>query len=366
MRTFFDPSRLARSKVGYTARRLDVNQPFTLVNRPRVRPRHGDLVVATVTEVGRYGWLMTAAGRSATLYIGDELVLACGARYAPDEFEAELPDNLELCDLASRGGLMGVVRSRHAAAPEPTRLRPLGLLGDSNERIINLSDLALPDPPFPVRRPPTFIVFGTAMNSGKTTTAACLGRGLTQAGLRVGAAKVTGTGNSNDPWMYRDAGVAEVLDFIDAGLAGTFRIPVARLLRCIAFLRAHLIARGVDAVILEVADGLLHRETAKLFRHSLMRQLADAVLFAAGDSAGAVWGVRALEEAGYPVLVVSGSLTRSPLAIQETQAELDVPIYSSSDLVDPAVAGGILERAIAGITPGLPVQQALLRSPVAI
>ena len=45
---------------------------------------------------------------------------------------------------------------------------------------------------------PVLIVAGTAMNAGKTTAAARLIKGLQRAGLRVGAAKVTGTGAGGD------------------------------------------------------------------------------------------------------------------------------------------------------------------------
>ena len=54
------------------------------------------------------------------------------------------------------------------------------------------------------------------MNSGKTTTVAAITHGLTAAGLRVGAMKVTGTGAGGDPFLFADAGAAEVLDFTSA------------------------------------------------------------------------------------------------------------------------------------------------------
>ena len=46
-------------------------------------------------------------------------------------------------------------------------------------------------------------------------------KGLTGAGYRVGAAKVTGTGAGGDLWLMRDHGAYEALDFTDAGMATT-------------------------------------------------------------------------------------------------------------------------------------------------
>ena len=61
------------------------------------------------------------------------------------------------------------------------------------------------------------------MNSGKTTTAAHLIKGLVQAGLKVGAAKLTGTGAVGDIWLMQDAGANLVLDFTDTGFPSTYR-----------------------------------------------------------------------------------------------------------------------------------------------
>ncbi len=55
------------------------------------------------------------------------------------------------------------------------------------------------------------------MNAGKTTTAASLIKGVTAYGMKVGAAKITGTGAGGDFWFMIDSGTEPVLDFVDAG-----------------------------------------------------------------------------------------------------------------------------------------------------
>lgn len=342
-----DPARLARLKPAYAVRNLDRDTSLTLVHQADHQPTHGDIVLAEITKVGYHQLLELTDGRKARLYVGDEVLVAYGARYAPDHFEAELPDDLGACDLVAAGGVLGKVRSRNAAVSAPTTVRPLGLVGDATGRVINVSDLALGAPVPALRMPPTLVVVGTSMNSGKTTTVASLVHGLSRAGLRVGAAKVTGTAAGGDPWLFRDSGAVAVLDFTDAGMATTFRIPLDRLISGAQLLHGHLMARGVDVIVLEIADGLLQPETAQLLDRPEIRRLTSGVLFAAADSSGALYGVQRLQAAGHPVLAVSGLLTTSPLAVREAQAGLDVPVYGPTDLQSPALAGELLRRATA-------------------
>lgn len=343
MHTFTMPAaRAARLKIAYNARTVPVRQPMTLVKAGGYR--HGDLVLARIVEVGHHTWMEGPTGRHMTLYKGDELLLPCGSRYAPDQFEAELPEDDGLVDLVAKGGLLGKVRSRHASAAAPTRLEPLGMLADPDGRIHNLADYALGALPAPATAPPTFTVVGTSMNSGKTTTAAALIRGLSAAGLRVGAAKLTGTGAASDPGQFTDAGAVRVLDFVDAGHPATYRVPLPELVRIATSLHASLAAEPLDAIVLEIADGVLQPETADLVRHPDMREMVDGYLFAAADSAGALFGVARMTAWGLPVLAASGVMTCSPLAIREAAAELDVPVYPPADLRSPTLAAALLER----------------------
>lgn len=340
-----DSARASRVKAAYSVRRLDPTQPLTVTYDETRRPRHGDIVLAEVTTLGYHTLLELGDGRKARLYVGDEVLVAYGPRYAPDHFEAELPDDLGPCDLVAAGGVLGKVRSRNAAIGAPTQVRPVGVLTDATGRPLNVADFALGEPIPSAHTSPTFIVVGTSMNSGKTTTVASLVHGLSKAGLRVGAAKVTGTAAGGDPWLFRDSGAFIALDFTDVGMATTFRIPVDQLVRGTLALHGHLTARGVDAIVLEIADGLLQPETAQLLDSPEIRALTQGILFAAADSHGALYGVDRLQAAGHPVLAVSGVLTMSPLAVREAQAGLDVPVYGPHDLQSPTLAGELLRRA---------------------
>lgn len=345
MQTPLAPHRLAQAKASYTVRRVELSGDLMLCSGPDIRPNAGDLVLAEVTRIGQHKGIELASGRKAALYCGDEVLLAYGGRYAPDQFEAEVPDDLAGCQLVAAGGLAARVTAQHSKMGQATDLVPIGLVARADGRVCNVLDGALPAPRAATRTPVTIVVVGTSMNSGKTTTVAAIGHGLTAAGLRVGAAKVTGTGAGGDPYLFTDAGVAEVLDFTDAGYASTYRTPIGALTDAFVLLHAELAAREVDAIVIEIADGILQQETRALLKQRAVTDRIDGTVFAAGDALGAVSGVATLRRLGLPIMAASGLLTASPLATREAQSLLDVPVYNPEDLGDPTIARDIAERS---------------------
>ena len=183
-------------------------------------------------------------------------------------------------------GVASTVLSRHGATRAPTVLRPIGLVGQRDGARINLAQYALP-----LRQAPkaasVVAVLGASMNAGKTTAAAALVRGLRNAGRRVAAAKVTGTGAGGDVWLMADSGAERVLDFTAAGVPSTYRLPFPDVERVFRTLTGELMASGVDAIVLEVADGILQRETRWLATSEAFRDTVDGVLFAVRDALSA-------------------------------------------------------------------------------
>ncbi|ROR32801.1 hypothetical protein [Inmirania thermothiophila] len=321
-------TRLRRAKKAYTTRRVDWSGVCGLVHGRR--PQAGDLVLARVAAIGQHKRIELADGRRARLFRGDEVVVAYGNRYAPDQFEAVVPADLGPCDLVAAGGVAARARSAHDRMQEPTRLEPVGLLAGADGAVLNLRRYRLARRVAP--RVPTIAVVGTSMNAGKTTTAAGIVHGMRACGLRVGAAKITGTGAGGDVWHLTDAGAEHVLDFVDAGHASTYLLEPAAVEEVLRLLTAELAARGVEAVVLEVADGLYQRETEALLTGTAFAECVDAVFFAAGDAMGAVAGAQWLAARGRRVLGISGALTRSPLAVREAQAACAAPVLDLEGL----------------------------------
>ena len=119
-----DFRRLASAKSAYTTRflsRLIERDPhgYGLVSDDLTVPRAGDVVLARVLELGQHVRIERPDSRKASLFEGDEILVAYGNRYAPDQFEAEVPADLGPAHMVAAGGAAGRVaaaRPRGGAA----------------------------------------------------------------------------------------------------------------------------------------------------------------------------------------------------------------------------------------------------------
>lgn len=335
-----DCERLKVAKRAFTTRRVSSENMRTLISGD-VRPTSGDLVLATVEEIGKHRKIEKPSGRRALMMPGDEIVVCFGNRYAPDQFEALVPEDLSPCDLVAAGGIAANEICRHERMIAPTRIAPIGLIGDAFGKPLNLSQYAI-DLQQPARRIATIVVVGTAMNSGKTYAAASLIHGFKSKGFKVAGIKATGTGAGGDLWQMKDMGADVVLDFSDAGLPSTYKVAPDRIEDVVHGLIDHAARCRCAIAVVEIADGLQHEETATLLRTSRLRHRSLGVFFAAYDSLGAIAGVKVLRQDGHKVLGVSGQITRSPLAMRESQDGVGCPVYTPHELQ----AGALFETLI--------------------
>lgn len=341
-----EAARIRRAAWAFTTRRVPQDAVSRIIHEANT-PRAGDLVLARVESLGYHSGLQLPDGRRRHLFVGDEIVVAYGNRYAPNQFEAVVPKTLGPCHLVASGGVAAKALSWHARIEKgPTKITPLGLLGCAGGEPANLRDFALHSADrLSLSGPTTVAVVGTAMDSGKTQTAAYWVKGLSLAGLKVGYAKITGTGAGGDTWLLKDAGASPVLDFTDAGLVSTYLAPAAEVERVFVTLMVHMAKARVDAVVLELADGLLQSETAVLLESSVFQEAVGGILFAACDSMGAVAGHRWLNAKNLPILAISGVLTSSPLQVRESAQAIGLPVYARSDLAQAVIAMKILAGA---------------------
>jgi len=336
---------LCHAKIAYSVHRIPRGAMKTLLTGDR-RPRSGDLVLAEIVRLGRHCRIELGNGRRAQLFPGDRVILCYGNHYAPDQFEAYVPKDLGPCQMVARSGIAARQHCKHSPIREATEILPLGLLGDECGRPLNLADWSLPARDLG-RAPLTLAVLGTSANAGKTTTATHLIRGLRQAGLQVGAAKITGTDAGGDVWLMQDSGAYPVLDFTDAGFASTFNLPPQVLKQITATLCGYLAESGAEVIILEVTDGLLQTETATLLASDWFPRLVDGVILTATDALGAKAGVELLHQRHIPVLAVSGTLTASPLMVAETRRVVSCPVVGKTELT----AANVLEILRIGEAP---------------
>ena len=338
---------LVRAKRAFTTRRVPIRDMKTLIGG-NVKPVSGDLVLASIHEIGKHRKIEQPSGRRAQLLPGDEIIVCYGSRYAPDQYEAIISEDLGLCDLVAAGGIASREVNRHDRMLPPTKIMPIGLIGNDQGRRLNVADYRISAEPSnkPVK---LILVVGTAMNSGKTFTAASIIYSLKPTPYRVAGIKATGTGSGGDVFLFKDMGADVVLDFTDGGFSSTYLQPDPDIEQTTMTLIDHAVWLGCDIIVMEVADGLRHKETEALLRSPRLQERVTGVVFAAYDSMGAKAGYDLLREWGYPVLAISGQLTRSPLAMRETAGTVDGTIVSPFQIQAGALMAAITgEKSING------------------
>lgn len=337
-----DPALKASLKIGYALRRISEERMASLL--PITQPvASGDVAIARVETVGKNTTLELAAGRRSALHAGDAVAVVFGSRYATRQFEGYAKSDGDGCHLLSLGGLCGIVASKHASVAEPTKLRILGRLGDVTGRPLHLRDFALPPVDVPVR-PRVLVVCGSSMDAGKTHTAMSLIRGLAGARVPVAGVKLTGTATGLDTWSLLDGGACSALDFVDGGFPSTYLASLGDLLGLFHLLIAHAADRGARWVVMEVADGLLQRETSMLLRTPEFRDRVNAWVFATGDPLAAAGGVARLRAWGIEPLAVSGIVSMSPLGAREAEEATSLPCLSAADLQAGRLNSRLLEE----------------------
>ena len=333
---------IRKAKWAFTTRRV-TRSDIATVRQELSDARPGDLVLGRVTRIGSHKRIQLPCGRPSQLYPGDLVVMTCGARYATDQFEgvAEIPR--QGAQMLAGGGVLGRMRAQNGRMSNPTQVLPLGLLANRRDRICNTADYVLPGLPEQTDIV-TIGVIGAAMNAGKTTSVAGLVHGLKRSGYRVAAIKATGTGAFGDYNAYWDAGADFVADFLDAGMVSTYLEPLPRIIDGTGRLLAHAKAQGCDVAIVELADGILQRETAALLGDAKFRSWFGGWVYAASDAMSALGCMPALAGLGLSPAVLTGKLTASPLAVEEVRAHTDTPVATLDDLMDPALAAALLNR----------------------
>ncbi len=332
-------------KTSYALRRVPSANLQTIFPRTGAA-KPGEIVLARVEKIGKNTGLELVDGRRSTLHEGDRIAVVFGNRYATGQFEGYAESNGDRCDLMSMGGLCGLVRSKHSSVADPTKLRILGGFVDSDGRALSLADFAVPRPASTPDRPRVIVVCGSSMDAGKTHTVMSLIRGLRRRVDRVAGIKLTGTATGRDTWSMRDAGACAAIDFVDGGAPSTYLCSLEDLLDLNDRLIGHARDRGAECVVVEIADGLLQRETSALLQSPRFTAGVDRWVFAAEGPLAAYAGHALLRGWGVEPVALAGLLTMSPLAMRETRMVVDVPCFTAKDLQDGLLNDRLLENSI--------------------
>jgi hypothetical protein len=292
------------------------------------KPRPADVALVQVERIGRHTQMETARERRLRLYEGDRLVCVFGNRYATDVYEGRVL-NLKRLHLLTGSGVIGTLVSRHRDVSYPTTVSFLGYLADARGSRVNLKDLCFR--PIVGKAPSidVILVVGTGMNTGKTTVTRKLLRALVSRGVRVAGCKLTGTTSPRDLGEMHASGALVAADFSDYGFPSTYGESLTELIQLFDSM-VDSCARGrAQVVIMEIADGLLQRETQMLLNCESMKQRVRGVIVSGACSSSALFAVDYLQNIGLDVLAVSGLITNSPLFMREFSSRSSIPLVSS-------------------------------------
>lgn len=301
-------------------------------------PVSGDVALFEILEIGKHRTMQSDSKRNVALFPGDQILAAFGDRYATEQFEGYVPEQVMAeYHILGAGGVIGIVKSKNAAFKdiEPTKVRLIGFAVGVDNKIVNTKFYGIEKPVFSkeTTMPKVVLSLGATMDSGKTTTAAFVSRGLYLAGNKVGFIKLTGTAYTKDKDFVFDAGAMRAMDFSDAGFPSTFTIAIPEILSIYEYLRKSIVAEGpLDYIVVEIADGILQQETLALISHPDFMSTITKVVFSCGDSLSALHGMKVLQGLGIEPQFLCGKFTMSELLIQEVKQYINIPVFTLEEL----------------------------------
>ena len=307
------------------------------------KPQVGDVGIFEVVKLGKHKNMQNDTKRNVMILPGDRIMAAFGTRYATAQFEGYVPEdcNRELHILGA-GGTVGVIESMHEKFSDigPTSLKFIGTVNDKQGQVVNTKAMYYKQiTPFSgaaASATKVILSVGSSMDSGKTTSAAYLVRGLRKSSCSVAFVKLTGTVYTKDCDLNYDLGANMTADFGDLGFPSTYMCDEPELLNLYESLLRKVLVVNPDYVVMEIADGLYQRETKLLLNNHKLIDTVHAVLFSAGDSLAAINGISVLNSWGIRPFAISGLLTASPLLIKEVKENSSLPVYTINDLADKA------------------------------
>ncbi len=227
----------------------------------------GDYVVGKVLDTrGHLKAVELPGGRMIEIMEGDLVVGAFGNRVATLEAVGSWQsiDESGEFNALTAAGLFGKVTSLSPFISSPMRLQYHGHVMRNETKVTmrgSLSKIDIIDFDIPV-----ILIVGTSMSSGKTMSGRVIVHLLSQMGLNVVGAKLTGAARYRDMLSFGDAGASAIYDFVDAGLPSsavdevTYRQALPYLLSLIARDKPDVVVAEAGASPLEPYNGAIAKE----------------------------------------------------------------------------------------------------------
>ena len=327
---------IKRSIITKNVNTFKVNRKIRRVYRPKA----GDVAVFQILKIGKHKAIQGVNGNNTYIFPGDKILATFGNRYASAQFEGYVPSKYSpKYQILGQGGVVGTLESWHSKFDEigATEVKLVGYAVDGNENVINTIYKGverLRFNPSKERDYDIFLSLGASMDSGKTTTAAFISRGFMMQKKKVAFIKLTGTVFAKDCSFVRDCGADTAIDFSYCGFPSTYLCKTNDLLDLLETLLNRVERIKPDVVVIEIADGLLQKETSALINHKSFMSMVDNVVLSCADSLSINNGINILSKVNHKPVLLSGLFTASPLMIKEVQDQTDIPIFTLDDYTD--------------------------------
>ena len=302
--------------------------------------RKGDVVLVKVVSQPQDAFLKyvrSPGNKKIPLKKGDTLLSALSDRYAARVLNGVVPDRLkkgDAIDLLQQGGESGIIKSARSGFVK-TRLEFIGF-ALKNGRKMNIMDFALPvkDAKKKVK---LVIVVGVNMEAGKTTTTAELCGALVRKGRKVCCGKLTGIGSVYDTGEYEKKGASKVYGILDGGYPSSAGLSMKELDDVFLRIYTNLAAERPDFIILEIADGIMQRETAMLLDSRVAREFNPRYVLSCYDALGAYGGSLVLKERhGIVPVLITGMGTITDIGRKEIEELTNIkaldPVMQSKEM----------------------------------
>jgi hypothetical protein len=292
-------------------------------------PIPGDLALFRVTHIGSHTRLINTLNQKLRIYTGDLFVGVFGNRYATDALEATV-EGVRNISLLTTAGMVGTVKSKHRSVKRTTQVAFVGYLKTTTHARINSKKIRhrRANKKYEIKN--LIAVIGSGMNSGKTTFCRKLIKSLSQKGLRVAACKLTGSISPRDYDEMLSASAVYVTDFSDYGFPSTYKCDKDELMILFETMLADIEKSNPDIIIMEIADGILQRETKMILNEPLFQKMTRGIIVTAESAPSALYTVGYLEQLGFRIIGLSGAVTSSPLYVKEFADNNSAPILSSA------------------------------------
>jgi hypothetical protein len=272
------------------------------------------------------------------IHDGTKAIFVFGNRYAPDFYEGLVPGEMtDEVNLLARSGVVGVVKTKNSMIKDPTKVKISGYVCDEKGDVLNTRDFPLIKPRNTIKKEPRsrmILVCGTSMNSGKSMAAAACCWALTALGYNVRASKVTGTASLKDILLMNDAGANRYADFTYLGYPSTYLLTKQELLGIFNQLDLKYANNPKNFWVVELADGVIQRETAMLLGSPEVVSRIHRLIFCASDAFGAIGGLRTLKEKFNLIPdAISGICSSSPLHTRELSEFTNIPVFNSTPYI---------------------------------